>query len=46
MEQIAQRQQQYREEMKKQNDELQKMQGAEALKGGKDAAPAKAAPKK
>jgi len=45
MEQIAQRQQQYREEMKKQNDELQKMQGPEALKGGKDA-PAKAAPKK
>lgn len=46
MEQIAQRQQQYREEMKKQNDELQKMQGPEALKGGKDAAPAKSAPKK
>ena len=40
MEQIAQRQQQYREEMKKQNDELQKMQGPEALKGAKDAAPA------
>lgn len=46
MEQIAQRQQQYREEMKKQNDELQKMQGPEALKGAAPAAPAKAAPKK
>lgn len=43
-EQIAERQKQYREELKKQNDELQKMQGNEALKG--TSPPAKAAPKK
>jgi hypothetical protein len=49
MQQIAQRQQQYLQEMKKQNEELQKMQGMDAIKGGKDAPPAakeKAAPKK
>lgn len=49
MQQIAQRQQQYLQEMKKQNEELQKMQGIDAIKGGKDAPPAakdKAAPKK
>lgn len=50
MQQIAQRQQQYLQEMKKQNEELQKMQGMDAIKGAKDApAPAakeKAAPKK
>ncbi|MDX2202153.1 MAG: invasion associated locus B family protein [Hyphomicrobiaceae bacterium] len=48
MQQIAQRQQQYLQEMKKQNEELQKMQGMDAIKGGKDAPAAKekAAPKK
>lgn len=44
MQQIAQRQQQYMEELKKQNEELQKMQGPEAMKG--QTPPAKAAPKK
>lgn len=44
MEQIAQRQQQYMEELKKQNEELQKMQGTDAIKG--TTPPAKAAPKK
>jgi invasion protein IalB len=42
MQQIAQRQQAQMEEYKKQNDELQKMQGSEALKGtAAKAAPAK-----
>ena len=47
MQQIAARQQAYMEELKKQNEELQKMQGTDAVKGGapapakKDAAPAK-----
>jgi invasion protein IalB len=49
MQQIAQRQQQYMQEMKKQNEELQKMQGMDAVKGSATPAPAakdKAAPKK
>ena len=47
MQQIAARQQAYMEELRKQNEELQKMQGTDAVKGGapapakKDAAPAK-----
>jgi hypothetical protein len=44
MQQIAARQQAYMEELKKQNDELQKMQGTDAVKGtppAKKEAPAK-----
>ncbi len=46
MQQIAQRQQQYLEEMKKQNAELQKMQGIDALKGQTPAPAAPAAKEK
>lgn len=46
MQQIAQRQQQYLQEMKKQNEELQKMQGIDAIKGATPAPAAKEKEKK
>ena len=46
MQQIAQRQAAQAEEARKQNDDLQKMQGIDALKGAPKAAPAPAAPAK